>query len=183
MMNWLKFEIRDPKEGRTSNPKPSARISFRNSVLLGCLFALTLPSTLSAGSDRPSLIVIVGAPGEADYADVFKESAAAWLKAAEEAKTEAVEIVAPRGSDPLRCSVYVENSGLIVLIRWEQLCERPGDAGVAFERAMLRPRQIETRLGAGRCYRRAKRPQAVKCRGRETPVHERRPYRASIAIT
>ena len=52
------------------------------------------PTALFAASPPPSLIVIVGAPGEEDYANVFKESAAAWLAAARSAKTDAVAIVA-----------------------------------------------------------------------------------------
>lgn len=84
------------------------RIGFRNStfgiasatdirlsvfaILLGWL--CLAPAALFAASPPPSLIVIVGAPGEEDYANVFKESAAAWLAAAKSAKTDAVAIVA-----------------------------------------------------------------------------------------
>ena len=61
-------------------------------ILLGWL--CLAPAALFAASPPPSLIVIVGAPGEEDYANVFKESAAAWLAAAKSAKTDAVAIVA-----------------------------------------------------------------------------------------
>jgi len=61
-------------------------------ILLVCL--CLAPAPLPAAPPPPSLIVIVGAPGEDDYADVFKDSAAAWLQAARTAQANTVEIVA-----------------------------------------------------------------------------------------
>jgi len=116
-----KSEIRRPNQGRIpssefrtaaarSHPsnnfstrdglRPSAFgiasvFDFRPSVLAILLVCLCLaPAPLPAAPPPPSLIVIVGAPGEDDYADVFKDSAAAWLQAARTAQANTVEIVA-----------------------------------------------------------------------------------------
>jgi hypothetical protein len=69
-------------------------------IAIICL-AGTLAATASA-SDRAALIVIVGAPGEETYADVFKESAAAWMGAGQAAQLNTLEIVADPGQQPSR---------------------------------------------------------------------------------
>ncbi len=99
------------------------RIGFRNStfgiasaidirlsvlaVLLACLGLA--PAGLHADTSSPTLIVVVGAPGEEDYAEVFKESASAWLQAARTAQANAVEIVAepdqPSGRERLQSAL------------------------------------------------------------------------------
>lgn len=67
------------------------------------LLALGVPvSASSATNSSPALLVVVGAPGEEDYADVFKESAAAWLEAAGKAGAEATEIVSEPGQPDSR---------------------------------------------------------------------------------
>jgi hypothetical protein len=76
-------------------------------VLLGCL--CLAPAGLHAESSSPTLIVVVGAPGEEDYANVFEESAGAWLQAARSARANAVEIVAepnqPSGRERLQSAL------------------------------------------------------------------------------
>jgi hypothetical protein len=57
---------------------------------------------LYAESSSPTLMVIVGAPGEEDYADVFEQSATAWLQAARAAGGETIEIASEAGGPTSR---------------------------------------------------------------------------------
>jgi hypothetical protein len=71
----------------------------RSSLLTALLLTLIplLSGFLSAATSSPTLMVIVGAPGEEDYAEVFEQSARTWLQAARDAGGEAIEIASEAG--------------------------------------------------------------------------------------
>ncbi len=85
--------------------RPRLKAGFTSALLCS---SLLIRSTF-AGVASPDLIVVVGAPGEEDYAEIFKESATAWLQAARTAQARATEIVAeanqPHSRERLRTAL------------------------------------------------------------------------------
>ena len=75
------------------------RTAFSLSIVL--ILLLLFAARPSAADDTsPALIIVVGAPGETDYEDVFAESAAAWRKAGQLAKLSVTEISAGEANNP-----------------------------------------------------------------------------------
>lgn len=56
------------------------------------LFTIMQPVPLRAAPAAPTLIVVVGAPGEPEYAKVFEDSAADWMKAGTNTHGQVIEI-------------------------------------------------------------------------------------------
>jgi hypothetical protein len=107
--NW-KSGVRSQESEASSKLAASCRWSriaphaSRLTLLTALLLALSPLHSgfLYAESSSPTLMVIVGAPGEADYADVFERSANAWIGAAREAGGEVIEIVSEPGAPESR---------------------------------------------------------------------------------
>lgn len=59
---------------------------------LGCLIAVLALSQAASGSERPCVVVVVGAPGAPEYASVFREWAGKWRAAAEKGAAQVVLI-------------------------------------------------------------------------------------------
>lgn len=75
---------------------PSVRDFFVSYLLFALLMANGHVAAADASADRQLLIVVVGAAGEEPYGQQFRESAARWRQAAEQAGAECLEI----GSSP-----------------------------------------------------------------------------------
>src|ERR1700678_3464065 len=66
----------------------SEKVTLMN-VLLALSFCL---AAAAGGEDRPSVVTVVGAPGEPEYAAQFRQSAERWQRAAKKAGAEPVNV-------------------------------------------------------------------------------------------
>jgi hypothetical protein len=84
-----KFEIRN------SNLETNSKFEFRASSfiwLLAFLFPLIANASVDLSSNRASVIIVVGAPGEAEFGSNFVRQASLWQKACEQANLHQITI-------------------------------------------------------------------------------------------
>jgi hypothetical protein len=88
-----KSEIRNPKPETKSNSKTRIFEFVSNFICIALLFiGIASQASVNLSSDRATVIIVVGAPGDAEFGSNFVHQASLWQKACEQANLRQITI-------------------------------------------------------------------------------------------
>ena len=110
----MNIQTRSVSEGHTQARSASEGLGCgRASILFALVIATASLVSSSSASDRPTVLVVVGAEGTKEYGEQFREWAGRWQKAASQAQAEFTAIGPGQPSDKSDRDLFQEQLGKI----------------------------------------------------------------------